>query len=331
MTNISQQADADLPRKSLLGKSLTEAGIVPTLVEYGFTGFVWFLALISAGLLFWMIWVVLKDAMPAVSQYGLEFLWGGEWESYSEVYGALPFIYGTLVSSIMALTLALPLGVAVALVTSEDFLPKQVQVPIAFTIELIAAIPSVIVGLWGVYVLVPFLKPIQTFIYNILGWFPLFSTEPFGLSMFSAGVLLAIMIVPIVASISREVLLAAPRDLRSASMSLGATRWETIWRVILPTASSGIIGAAVLALGRALGETLAVTMVIGNSTQISPSLFAPGYTIPALLVNEFGEAIDELHVGALMYLGLILFAITLIVNATAVLMVQLISNRFTRT
>ncbi|HEY9614381.1 phosphate ABC transporter permease subunit PstC, partial [Allocoleopsis sp.] len=296
-------------------------------LEYGFTALVWATALATAGVLFWMSWVIYKDAAPAVREFGLNFLCSQTWNVGQEKFGALPFIYGTLVSSALALLLAVPTGLAVAIVTSEDFLPGWVRSPLAFLVELIAAIPSVIIGLWGIFVLIPFLLPFQQWLFDHFKWIPLFNTEPFGPGMFVAGIVLAIMILPTVAAISREVLLVTPQELRSASMSLGATRWETIWNVVLPTGGSGILGAVILALGRALGETMAVTMVIGNSLQISPSLLAAGYTIPAVLANQFAEALDKFHIGALMYLALILFVITLIVNMIAVLMVQLISGK----
>ncbi len=223
--------------------------------------------------------------------------------------------------------LAFPIGLAVALVTSENFLPPLIRNPLAFVIELIAAIPSVIMGLWGIFVLIPVLDPWQQWLYQNFGWFPLFNTQPAGYGMLVAGLILAIMILPTMAAISREVLLAIPNELRSGSMSLGATRWESIFRVIIPAAASGIVGAAILALGRALGETMAVTLVIGNSPVISTSLLDLGYTIPAVMANEFGEAQDDLHVGALMYLALILFVVTLLVNMAAVLMVRLIGSK----
>ncbi|MGL5926603.1 PstC family ABC transporter permease, partial [Chroococcidiopsis sp.] len=179
---------------------------------------------------------------------------------------------------------------------------------------------------WGIFVLIPFLQPIQQWLYDHFAWIPLFSTPPAGYGMSSAGVILAIMVLPTMAAISREVLLAVPKELRSGSMSLGATRWETIFGVLLPAGISGIVGAAILALGRALGETMAVTMVIGNTAQISPSLLDVGYTIPAVLANEFGEALDGLHVGALMYLALILFLVTLLVNIASVALVKFISR-----
>ncbi|MFM6061341.1 MAG: phosphate ABC transporter permease subunit PstC, partial [Microcystis panniformis] len=184
----------------------------------------------------------------------------------------------------------------------------------------------VIIGLWGIFVLIPVLKPLQEWLFQNLAWFPLFSTQPLGPSMLIAGVILAIMIVPTISAISRDVLLTVPPELRSASMALGATRWETIWRVLLPAASSGIVGAIILGLGRALGETMAVAMVIGNSSIISPSLLAPGYTIPAVLANTFPEAFEKVHIGALMYLALILFVITLVVNSVAALLVQFINR-----
>lgn len=293
-------------------------------LEYSFTGLVWGFALVTAGVLFWMSGLIFKDAYPALEKFGWQFLWNRQWNIGELQFGALPFIYGTLASSAIALLLAVPLGLAVALVTSENFLPIWVRSPLGFLIELIAAIPSVIVGLWGIFVLIPFLLPFQQWLYDHFSWFPLFSTEPFGPGMLPAGILLAIMILPTIAALSREVLLAIPIDLRSASMSLGATRWETIFNLLLPAGSSGIIGATILALGRALGETMAVTMVIGNSIQINASLLAPGYTIPAVLATQFREALENLHIGALMYLALILFTITLLVNFVAVLLVQFI-------
>lgn len=290
-------------------------------------GFMWLtrgFALLTVLTLLWMGWVIFKQAQPAIKEFGFGFLTSQEWDIANVKFGALPYIFGTVVTSTIALVLALPIGLAVALVTSENFLPPWVQSPIAFLVELIAAIPSVIVGLWGIYLLVPALQPLQLWLYTHFKQIPLFSTQPFGSGILAAGVILAIMILPTIATISREVLLAIPSDLRAASMSLGATRWETIFGIILPASVSGILGAAMLGLGRALGETMAVTMVIGNSAQISPSLFNVGYTIPALLANEFGEALDPLHIGSLMYLALILFALTLAINIGANLMVRVL-------
>lgn len=305
-------------------KSILVSGGIGAWREPGFTWIVRIFTFGTVALLFWLSWVIFKEAQPAIAQFGLKFLWNQNWNVGDLNFGARPYIYGTLVSAVIALLLALPVGLAVAFVSSEDFLPFWVRSPLAFVVELIAAIPSVIVGLWGIFVLIPFLKPIELWLSKHLGWMPLFKTEdPSGPGMLAASIILAIMILPTVAAISRDVLLAIPKELRSGSMSLGATRWETIFRILLPAGASGILGAAMLALGRALGETMAVTMVIGNSAQISASLLEPAYTIPAVLANEFAEALEKLHIGALMYLALILFVFTLIVNIIAVALIQL--------
>ncbi|MDV2999040.1 MAG: Phosphate transport system permease protein PstC [Chroococcopsis gigantea SAG 12.99] len=292
-----------------------------------FTILVWACALSGVIILLGIAWVIFQDAEPAISKFGLGFLFNTEWDVNKLIFGGLPFIYGTIVTSILALIIAIPLGLAVALSTSENYLPSWLKTPLGFLVELIASIPSVIVGLWGIFVMIPIIKPIQDWLFEHFGWFPLFSAQPLGPSMLIAGILLAIMILPTISAISRDVLLTVPKELGSASMALGATRWETVWRVVLPTASSGIIGAIILGLGRALGETMAVAMVIGNSSVITPSLIAPGYTIPAVLANTFPEAFEPLHIGALMYLALVLFVITLIVNSIAALMVQYINSQ----
>jgi phosphate transport system permease protein len=291
-------------------------------LDQGFARIVQGIALATVAILFWMGWVILIAAKPAIQAFGLGFLTRQEWDVNELQFGAVTYIYGTLVSSAIALLIAVPVGLAVALITSENFLPPWVRSPLSFLIELIASIPSVIVGFWGIFVLIPFLKPLQLWLHQQFGWVPLFGTETFGPSVFVAGVILSVMILPTITAISREVLLSIPRDLRTASMALGATRWETIFSVLLPASASGIIGAIMLALGRALGETMAVTMVIGNSDQLSISLFDSGNTIPAILANQFPEALEQIHIGALMYLALILFALTLLVNIGAVFLVQ---------
>jgi phosphate transport system permease protein len=287
------------------------------------------IALGVVALLLWLGWVIFQQALPAIQQFGAGFLTAREWDATNLVFGALPYIYGTLVSSLLALLFAVPIGLAIAIVTSENFLPKPLRLPIIFLIELIAAIPSVIIGFWGIFVLIPALQPLQVWIYQKFGWIPLFSTETSGYSMFVAAVVLAIMIVPTIASISRDVIQAVPKELRSASVALGATRWEMILSVVLPSSLSGIVGAVMLALGRALGETMAVTMVIGNSDGLNISLFDSGNTIPAILANQFAEAYEPVHIGALMYLALILFALTLAVNIAAVYFVQIFSAKQT--
>jgi phosphate transport system permease protein len=296
------------------------------ILNRGFRWVVQGFALLSMAVLFWLVWVILKAALPAILNFGLPFLWGREWNINQLIFGGLPYIYGTLITSTLALLFAVPVGIMVALVTSESLLPPWMRSPLAFLVELIAAIPSVIIGLWGIFVLIPFLQPVQLWLFKTLGWVPLFSSEPTGASLFVAGVILAIMILPTIAAISREVLLALPRELQSASRSLGATLWETLFRVTLPMAAPGILGAVTLGLGRALGETMAVTMVIGNSAKISASLLNVGATIPAVLANEFAEALKDLHISALMYLALILLIITLAVNIFADFLVDFLSQ-----
>ena len=291
--------------------------------DQGFTRLIYFFAVITVAVLFLMGWVILHEALPAIKQFGLGFLWGQDWDTGNQIFGALPYIYGTLVSSAIAILFAVPVGIAVALVTSENFLASSLRTTLAFVVELIAAIPSVIIGLWAIFVFIPVLEPLQKWLASTFKWIPLFNTEdPSGTNMLTAGIILAIMILPTMAAITRDVLMAIPKELRSASMALGSTRWETIFRVLLPAGFSGIVSAAMLALGRALGETMAVTMVIGNSAQISASLLDPAYTIPSVLANEFAEAEPGLHIGALSYLGLILFGLTLAVNVGAVLLVK---------
>jgi phosphate transport system permease protein len=304
---------------SILNRRQTGVSIETTLITV-----IKVIATATIGLLLWLTWVILRQASPAVAQFGLGFLTTQEWDPNNLLFGALTYIYGTIVSSLLALVFAVPISLAIAIITSEDFLPQKVRMPIVFVIELIASIPSVIIGFWGIFVLVPFLKPVQIFIYQMFGWIPFFSTETNGFSIFVAAVILAVMILPTIASISRDVMQAVPKELRSASMALGATRWEMIFTVLIPASISGIVGAVMLGLGRALGETMAVTMVIGNADKTSISLFNAGNTIPAILANQFAEASDPLHVGALMYLALILFVLTLIVNVGAVYLVQVL-------
>ncbi|MFM7559023.1 phosphate ABC transporter permease subunit PstC [Cylindrospermopsis raciborskii] len=297
-------------------------------LDQGFTFLVYFFAAVTVTILIVMTLVIFKEAQPAVLQFGLGFLWDQDWDTGNQLFGALPYIYGTLVSSAIAILLTVPVGISVALVTSEDFLPLPVRNTIAFVVELIAAIPSVIIGLWGIFVFIPVIQPLQKGISSLLQFIPLFNTQdPAGNNMLTAGIILSIMILPTMAAISRDVLMVVPRELRTASMALGGTRWETIFRVLLPAGFSGMVSAAMLALGRALGETMAVTMVIGNSAQISLSLLDPAYTIPAVIANEFAEAEPGLHIGALSYLGLVLFVLTLGVNIAAVLLVQWVGKK----
>lgn len=262
---------------------------------------------------------ILLAAWPVLSQAGFSFVSGSEWDVGAGKFGAAPAIYGTLVSSALALILAAPLALGVSIFLSE-IAPKWLRTPVGFVVDLLAAIPSVVYGLWGIFVLIPLMRdPVAPFIKDTLGLgaTPLFSGPNYGYSMLSAGVILAIMILPFISAVTREVLLAVPQSQRDAALALGATRWEMIRDAVLPYARSGIIGGIILGLGRALGETMAVTMLIGNRPEISASLFAPGYTMASLIANEFSEATSDMHLSALMAVGAVLFAITLIVNALA--------------
>ncbi len=321
---MSSSQDLLIPKTDRLvqGKRASANDLSDRLFRYGIYG----LGGISVVILLAMGWTIFGRSLPAISQFGLGFLVGKEWNVPDSIFGALPLIYGTLGSGLIALLIAVPVGLSVAIITSEDLLPQRVRTVVAFMVELIAAIPSVIFGLWGFYTLVPLIRPVQSFLFTNFGGFPLFSTEPSGFGLLTAGVLLSIMILPTLAAVSREVLLVVPTYLRTSSMALGATRWETIFQVVLPTAFSGIVGGVMLALGRALGETMAVTMVIGNAATIGPSLFEAAYSIPAILANQFAEAQDDVHVGALSYLSLILFVLTLAVNVGAILLVKLVER-----
>ena len=254
--------------------------------------------------------------------FGLNFFFRSEWDPVNDQFGALPFVYGTLVSSALALLIAVPLAVGVAVYITE-MSPRWLRGPLAFTTELLAAIPSVIYGLWAIFVLVPLLRQyVQPWLAKYLGWTTLFEGPPYGIGMLAAGIILAIMVVPIISSITREVMTAVPQQQREAVLALGATRWEMIRTGVLRNARAGIAGGVILGLGRALGETMAVTFVIGNANRLAVSLMAPGNSIASALANEFTEAVGDLYTSALMELGLILFLITTIVLALAKLLLQ---------
>ncbi|MEL6912620.1 MAG: phosphate ABC transporter permease subunit PstC, partial [Cyanobacteria bacterium J06598_4] len=263
------------------------------------------LAFAIAGVLFWITIQVAIAAMPAVQEFGLKFMSTSSWNPVRKEYGVWPAIYGTLVSSFIALAISVPIGLGVAIFLSEDYFPPAVQRVIVFLVELLAAVPSVVYGLWGIFVLIPFLK----------GFTPLR-----GPGMLPAALILSVMILPTIAAIGRDAITNVDIGLRQAAVGLGATRWEAILKIILPAASSGIIGGIMLALGRALGETMAVTMLIGNSNRVNTSVFEPSNTVSSLLANQFAEA-SGLQVAALMYAALILFFITLVVNVLAQLLV----------
>jgi phosphate transport system permease protein len=240
-----------------------------------------------------------------------------EWNPVTQKFGAFPLIFGTVVSSLIALVIAGVVGILAAAYLA-DFAPRRLARPLAFVIELLAAVPSVVFGLWGLFVLAPAMRDfIDPGLRSVLGFLPLFQGPSYGIGLLTAGVLLALMIIPTVTAISRDVIAAIPEDQREASLSLGATRWETMAHVVLTSARAGIFGALILALGRALGETIAVTMVIGNRPQIVASLFAPSYSLASVIANEFTEATGDLYISALVELGLILLVISLVVNGIA--------------
>jgi phosphate transport system permease protein len=276
-------------------------------------------ALVIPALVIAIAIAIFSGAWPAFSKLGLSIVTSSDWDVQAGKFGAAPAIFGTLVSSALALVIATPLAIGVAVFLSE-FSPTWLRQPIGFLVDLLAAVPSVVYGLWGIFVLVPMLREhVMPFLRDRLhlGATPFFSGPAYGPSMLAAGVILAIMALPYISAVSREVLMAVPRSQREAALALGATRWEMIRDAVIPYAKSGIIGGIMLGLGRALGETMAVTMVIGNRAEISASLFAPGYTMASLIANQFSEATSDLHQSALLAVGAILFVITLIVNAVA--------------
>ncbi|HEY0759438.1 MAG TPA: phosphate ABC transporter permease subunit PstC [Acidisarcina sp.] len=262
----------------------------------------------------------------SISRFGLGFFFRQAWDPVSGDYGAIPFIYGTLVSSLLALLIAVPLAVGLAVFLTE-MCPRFLRGPLAFITELLAAIPSVVYGLWAVFVLVPLLREhVDPILTKLFGWTTLFSGPNYGIGMLAAGVILAIMVLPIISSLTREVMMAVPHSQREAVLALGATRWEMIRMGVLRNARIGIVGSIILGLGRALGETMAVTMVIGNRPEIARSLFAPGYTMASVIASEFSEASDDLYLSALIEIGLVLFIVTIIVNALARVLVWAVTR-----
>jgi len=285
-----------------------------------------FFALSILAILALMLIEMTGESMPSIKAFGWDFVTSSEWDAVQEVFGALPYLYGSVVSSVLALLLATPLSIGAALFITE-IAPKRWGAIIAPLVELLAAIPSVIYGLWGVLIMAPWLQStVQPFLIEHFGFLPFFQGAPYGVSMLAAVFILMIMVVPIITSITREVLLAVPQSQKEAAIALGATRWETIKIAILPYGKSGILGAAILGLGRAIGETMAVTMVIGNAPNMSLSLLSPAYTMPSVIANEFAETTSTLHASALMEIGLILMVVTLIINALARLLIWSVSE-----
>ena len=297
------------------------------LLDQGFHRLTISLAALVGLLLFGILLTVVGGSQQAILRFGLSFLTTSNWDPVGEHYGAFTAIYGTLATSLIALLLAVPLGVGTAIFLTESIIPLRLRQLLGVMVELLAAIPSVVLGLWAIFVMEPFLRPALTGLHTLLGWLPLFASEPQGPGMAPAILILVVMILPIITAIARDSLLQVPAELRQAAYGIGTTRWGAIMHVILPAAVSGITGGVMLALGRAMGETMAVTMIIGNSTNFSWSLLAPGNTISSMLANQFGEA-DGLQVSALMYAALVLMVMTLAVNILAQWVVRRLSLRY---
>ena len=273
----------------------------------------WLASIAAVATLLWILESIITPAIPAIQKTGLSFFTSTVWDVNRDRYGAVPFLAGTAISSTIALLLALPLGVFIALFLSESFLPVPIRQTIRFVVELLAAIPSVVYGLWGIAVVIPLVRQFGGVLSDNLGFIPLFEGPPTGNSTLTASLVLALMVLPTITAISRTALVSVPQTLREGSYAVGATRWETIFRVLLPTAAPGIVAATILAFGRAMGETMAVAMLIGNSPRFNWSLLSPGGTLAGLLANQFGEA-QGLQVSALMYAALALVLLTLLVN-----------------
>ncbi|MFL6450816.1 MAG: phosphate ABC transporter permease subunit PstC [Bryobacteraceae bacterium] len=282
------------------------------------------LILSIVGLIVFELWF---SSQPTIKTFGWSFLFSSKWDPNAGKFGALPFIYGTCVTSFLALLIAVPFGVMASIFLAE-LAPPRLSNVLTFLIELLAAVPSVIYGLIGIFALLPmiraYLVPVLT---GVFGFLPIFQGDFYGVSFLSAGLVLSVMVIPFIISVSREVLLAVPVDQREAALALGTTRWETTWQIVLPNAKVGIIGSVFLALARSLGETMAVTMVIGNTPKIAASLLAPGYSIAAVIANEFAEASGDLYISSLIFLGLVLFGLTIVINAFARILIVTTTKR----
>lgn len=283
-------------------------------------------ALVVLAMIILFVYQMVTRSWPSIQAYGFDFITGTTWNPVMDEFGALPLIWGTLITSIVALVIALPISLGVAIFLS-DLAPPWIRRPITFLVEMLASIPSIVYGLWGLFVLVPLVRAAHPTITRYLGFIPLFDGPPFGFGVLAAGIVLAIMIIPIITSLSREAFDAVPSAQREAALALGSTRWEMIRHTVLPYNKTGIIGAVVWGLGRALGETMAVTMVIGNQSQIHASLFMPAQTMASLLASEFAEASGGILLSALTEIGLLLFLVTLVMNIFAKLLMGRLSGR----
>lgn len=296
------------------------------LVDVGFVRLTLALAVFAGIILIWVILQTTEAALPAIQRFGLSFLVTTRWNPVEDIFGILPQVYGSIMTSLVALIFAIPLGIGTAIFLTEDFAPKWITAPIGFAIELIVAIPSVVLGLWGIFVLIPAVRPIFRAINESMNWFPLFGgPPPRGPSLLIVGLVLSIMICPIIISITRSTFESLPPSLREGALALGATRWETILTVMIPAGLSGIVSSIMLALGRALGETMVAAMISGNANRISISLMQPGSTITGLIASQFGEA-GRTQVSALMYAGVVLMVLTLLVNILAEIIIRKFQN-----
>ena len=282
-----------------------------------FRALCWVASAATVAILAWIIFEITRQAAPSIQKFGLDFLTNSKWVPNRNIYGVSPFLIGTVVSSLIALIFALPLGLAIAIFLSEDFLPLPIRQVVRFTVEMLAAIPSVVYGLWGIFVVIPLVQAFGAWAVvafkNIPVLNTIFAPPAYGNSMLTASLVLALMILPTITAISRSALVAVPGTLREGAYALGSTRWEAIFGVILPTAAPGIVAATILALGRAMGETMAIAMLIGNSSRLTMSLLSPAGTLAGLLANQFGEA-EGLQVSSLMYAAFLLVVLTLFVN-----------------
>ena len=293
---------------------------LPTDIHFGDRTFRISLKIVAGAMLLLLLLItlfLLKAAFPAMIRFGAGFVFGAKWDPVADIYGALPVIFGTLVSSFLAILISTPVSLGVALFLNE-LAPKRLATIVGFLVEMLAAIPSVVYGLWGFFVLAPWLRTsVEPMLGNAFPFLPIFDSPFYGVGMFAAGIILAIMVTPTISSICREVFRAIPRSQREAALALGATRWEMMKLSVIKSSKAGVMGAVILGLGRALGETMAVTMVIGNRAEISASLFAPGQTMASVIANEYAEATSDVHLAALAYVGLTLFAVTFVVNSLA--------------
>ena len=311
---------APVSRTQVLLRRLRDGDEIAHMVTFAFAASI----LLIAILLIYELWI---HSGPSRVKFGLDFFFTSTWDPISGDFGAWPFIYGTLITTGVSLVLAVPLGIGAAIFLSE-LAPPKLSRGLSFFIDLLAAVPSVIYGLLAVFTLVPLMRTtIEPFLKRNLGFLPLFKGPAYGVGFLTAGIVLAIMIAPYIISVSREVLLAVPQDQREASLGLGATRWETTWKVVVSYAGAGIMGSVFLSMARALGETMAVTMVIGNQPKVATSLLSPGYSIASVIANEYGEAVSELHLSALTELGLVLLLLTLILNALARVLIIMTARR----